>query len=263
MKIDKRIIHVKMKRIGRYIMALKEKTKPDFSLMANEEIDEYKRNKRKTAVQAVKYALCTLSAGIIELVTFTILMEILPNYISREQEVMFIQSIPLFVLIATTVSLGLSILWNFTINRKITFKTNGNVPRAMFLVFLFYVPFFPFKIWFNGAMPEMIVSGLGLAAAAGVTVTAYLASSFINTFVEICSLLMNGILEFCWQKFFVYRNEEDSALANYKVGEIGEFGEITVEKPEFTGMELNYMMSSKLDINSMSSKQMRKWLNKN
>ena len=51
----------------------------------------------------------------------------------------------LVTFISTTVALCASILWNFTFNRKFTFKDAGNVPKAMLLAFLFYVPFYPFQ----------------------------------------------------------------------------------------------------------------------
>ncbi len=232
-------------------------TKEQQAELTREELQEYKFVRRKTLRQAVKYALCTASAGLIEFVTFTILMAVLP--IDHSHQTNFITQVSTLNLVSTCISLALSILWNFTINRKFTFKSAGNVPRAMFLAFLFYVPFFPFKLWFNSFMPGYLVAGA--AASAGITVAAYLAEHEIVTLgVEIVTMLLNAVLEFCWQKFVIYGKEQDSALAKYNVGEIGPNGEITPAKDEFDGMELYELLHSGADINSMDSKQMKKKL---
>ena len=141
--------------------------------------------------------------------------------------------------VATAIALFLSIVWNFTINRKFTFKSAGNVPRAMTLAFLFYVPFFPFKLWFNSYMP----THLGIPALV----------------VEIITMLLNGVLEFCWQKFVIYRKEQDTAPARHEIGTVGEFGEIAVEKPEVGAMEILALMQAGEDI-SADEKTLKKEL---
>lgn len=225
--------------------------------MAREEEKEQKKQKRKTLVQAIKYALFTASAGLIEFITFTIFINILP--INPEIHIKFITDVPLLNFVSTLISLTLSILWNFTVNRKFTFKSAGNVSRAMFLAFLFYVPFFPFKLWFNGYMPGYLAAGA--AASAGVSVAAYLAAhQGITLAVEVCSMLLNGVLEFCWQKFVIYRKEEDSALAKYDVGTVGEFGEIGIEKPAVNANGLLELMRAGEDISAMDDKAMLKKL---
>lgn len=168
------------------------------------------RKKNGGAWQAFKYLLCTASAGLIELISFTILDNVLPLVMNPHETITFITTVAKTNFIATTVALALSVLWNFTLNRKITFKSAANVPKAMFLAFLFYVPFYPFKIWFNGVLPGIAVASA--AATAGVTAAAYLLShSAIKTVFEIISMLCNGVLEFCWQKFFIYRKSQNTA----------------------------------------------------
>lgn len=234
-------------------------TKEQQAQLSPEELNEYKRVRSKTARQAVKYALCTASAGAIEFITFTILLNVLP--IDPSRHIVFITDVSLLNFVSTCISLALSILWNFTINRKFTFKSAGNVPRAMILAFLFYVPFFPFKLWFNGYMPGYLVAGA--AQAAGVTAAVYLAShSIVSLGVEVMTMLLNAVLEFCWQKFVIYRKEEDSALAKYNVGEIGINGEITVDRDVFNSTEIYEMLHAGVDINAMSDKQMKQWLKK-
>ncbi len=235
-------------------------TKEQQAELTREELQEYKFVRRKTLRQAIKYALCTASAGLIEFVSFTILMAVLP--IDHSHQTNFITQVSTLTFVSTCISLALSIVWNFTINRKFTFKSAGNVPRAMFLAFLFYVPFFPFKLWFNGYMPGYLVAGA--AASAGVSIAAYLATHEIVTLgVEVITMLLNGVLEFIWQKFVIYRKEEDSALNKYNVGEVGPNGEITPEPNEFDGMELYELLHKGVDINSLDNKKLRKILKDN
>lgn len=233
-------------------------SKEEIAALLPEERDEYKRVRTKTARQAVKYALCTASAGAIELITNTVLLNVLPKVMDPHRMITFITEFQLYNFISTFVALFLSILWNFTINRKFTFKSSGNVARAMFLAFLFYVPFFPFKLWFNGFIPMYIVADK--AAAIGITAAAYLlAHPIISTAAEVCSMLMNGVLEFCWQKFVIYRKEEDTALAKYEVGEVGPNGEITVAPQTFNSLEIYDMLHAGVDI-TLPDKELKKKL---
>ncbi len=162
-------------------------------------LPEKKAKKKFHIPQPIKYAICTASAGLIEFITFSILaacMKQVPGTIPfGEQNLAINNFVPTFI------ALLLSVLWNFTINRKFTFKSAGNIPRAMFLAFLFYVPFFPFKLWFNGTMPAHLVGVMGDGA---------------QFFIEVCSMLINGVLEFCWQKFVIYRKEENTAVKKEK-----------------------------------------------
>ncbi len=208
-----------------------------FDYLDAEAEKEEKKAKRKTLVQIIKYAVCTASAGLVEFITFTILSEALTMLEGRT--VWFITENSLLWFVATAVALFLSIVWNFTINRKFTFKSAGNVPRAMFLAFLFYVPFFPFKLWFNSYMPDY----LGIPALV----------------VEVITMLINGVLEFCWQKFVIYRKEADTAPAKHEIGTIGEFGEISVSEPEVSAMQMLDLMRAGVDITE-DDKQLKKEL---
>lgn len=85
--------------------------------------------KNGTRWQAVKYLLCTASAGIIQFVSFTIM-----TYAFAKLDwgtINFITEMKKTTFVATTVALALSVLWNFTLNRKFTFKSAKNVPVAM------------------------------------------------------------------------------------------------------------------------------------
>lgn len=83
--------------------------------------------KKKEVLRVVKFVMFSISAGIIEIVSFTILNEFTgweywPCYL---------------------IALILSVLWNFTLNRKFTFKSASNVPVAMAKIALFYCVFTP------------------------------------------------------------------------------------------------------------------------
>ena len=77
---------------------------------------------KKQFFQALKFTLFSASAGIIQVASFAILEIFIKDY-----------------WIPYLVSLVLSILWNFTLNRRYTFKSAANVPVAMAKVFGFYL----------------------------------------------------------------------------------------------------------------------------
>ena len=122
--------------------------------------------------QAVKFTLFSISAGIIQIGFFALLEIFIKDY-----------------WIPYLVSLILSILWNFTLNRRYTFKSAANVPVAMAKVFGFYLVFTPLSTYLGD-----------LAEGAG-----------INDFVIlIVTMLANFVLEFLFCKFVVYRGKEDT-----------------------------------------------------
>lgn len=152
-----------------------------------------KKEKRKGVMQFIKYALCAASAGIIQIVLFSILQAVIP---SNGKTIHFIvEDMDLVTFIATTVALCASILWNFTFNRKFTFKDAGNVPKAMVLAFLFYVPFYPFQTWYVHTIKFLLVDAIGTDAA--------------GIIAEGTVMIINFILEFMWQKFVVFRKPKD------------------------------------------------------
>lgn len=149
--------------------------------------------KNGTRWQAFKYLLCTASAGIIQFLSFTIM-----TFAFKKLDwgtINFITVMPKTLFVATTVALALSVLWNFTLNRKFTFKSAKNVPVAMALAFLFYVPFYPFQTWYVHAVSSSLGGGEGAKLLAEATV-----------------MLINGVLEFCWQKFVIYRKSANTAV---------------------------------------------------
>ena len=130
------------------------------------------KNGKKNFVQALKFTLFSASAGIIQVVSFALLEIFIKDY-----------------WIPYLISLVLSILWNFTLNRRYTFKSAANIPVAMAKIFAFYIVFTPVSTY------------LGNMAEKG----------GINDFVIlIVTMLANFVLEFLFCKFFVYRGKEDT-----------------------------------------------------
>ena len=128
--------------------------------------------------QAVKFTLFSISAGVIQLGSFSLLEIFIKDY-----------------WIPYLISLVLSILWNFTLNRRYNFKTAENVPIAMAKVFGFYLVFTPVSTY------------LGHLAERGG------ANDYIILAV---TMLANFILEFLFCKFIVYRGMENTLENNTK-----------------------------------------------
>lgn len=93
------------------------------------------QNKKKEVWRATKFTLFSISAGVIEFVSFSLFI-LLPGY-SKER----------FYWLAALGSLILSVLWNFTFNRKFTFQSAKNVPIAMMETLSYYIVFAPLSIW--------------------------------------------------------------------------------------------------------------------
>lgn len=128
--------------------------------------------KKKPIWQALKFTLFSISAGIIQVATFAVLEIFIRDY-----------------WIPYLISLCLSILWNFTLNRKYTFKSAANIPVAMAKVFGFYLVFTPLSTYLGD-----------LAESHGV-----------NDFLILAvTMLSNFVLEFLFCKFVVYRGKENT-----------------------------------------------------
>ena len=149
--------------------------------------------------QFIKFVLFSCSAGIIQVGSFTLMNEVLLKTDFMQN---LIQSNETFAKIMTNeygpvylIALTLSVLWNFTFNRKFTFKSAANIPMAMLKVFGFYLIFTPVSTilgnFFTGSFAtvpgiEYIVLGLTMAC--------------------------NMITEYLFCKFVVYKNQENTAV---------------------------------------------------
>ena len=133
---------------------------------------------KKELWRALKFTIISLSAGIVQIGSFTLLNEFI---LGEENEA-----------ISHFIALVLSVIWNFTINRKVTFKSSNNIVKSMILVALFYVVFTPASTFFMGW-------------ATGIGWNEYL--------VEGINMLANFVLEYFFTRFVVYRNSCDTANA--------------------------------------------------
>ncbi len=144
--------------------------------------------KNNNALQAIKFALFSASAGIIQVGSFTLLNElVLPNINIENEKIMAILSAEYGV--CYLIALILSVLWNFTFNRRFTFKSAANIPVAMAKVFGFYLVFTP-------------VSTILGNMATGKGVNEYIVLGL--------TMLSNMVLEYLFCKFVVYKGQENT-----------------------------------------------------
>ena len=129
---------------------------------------------KKEWLRSLKFLLFSVSAGIIQIVIFTLLNELLH----------------LDYWLSYLIALVASVLWNFTFNRRYTFKSEGNVGRAMLLVFVFYCIFTPLTTWLEHTL-------------AGVM-------GWNEYLVTAINMGLNFVLEFLYQRFVVYRKTLDT-----------------------------------------------------
>ena len=122
---------------------------------------------KESLIQAVKFTLLSLSAGLIEAGSFVVLERL--TSLSYD--------------LKHVISIILSVLWNFTLNRRYTFKSANNVPVAMIKVALFYVVFIP-------------------VTASNNNINDYL--------IKIPTMLLNFVGEFLWWKLVVFRGSENT-----------------------------------------------------
>lgn len=133
------------------------------------------KNKREFW-RVVKYLLLSASAGLIQIITFELMWNII--------------GIPQWWICNLT-ALVLSVLWNFTLNRKLTFKSANNVPIAMLKVAAFYAVFSPLSAWGGGQLVALGWNG---------------------DLVQVLTMLANFVLEFLYYKYVVFRGSIDSAV---------------------------------------------------
>lgn len=136
----------------------------------------------KEFARVVKFTLFSISAGLIEIGVFTLLNELLhlPYWLSY------------------LAALVLSVLWNFTLNRKFTFKSAVNIPAAMLKVALYYAVFTPLST----LLEHYLAGTLG----------------WNEYLVTAINMILNFATEFLYQRFFVFGRTIDSA-AGEETGE--------------------------------------------
>ncbi len=128
---------------------------------------------RKEFLRAAKFTLFSISAGVIQIVSFTLLNELtsLPYW-------------PCYL-----IALVLSVLWNFTFNRRYTFQSAGNVPKAMALVAAYYCVFTPVSTLVGNALANL---------------------GWNEYLVTALNMIVNFVTEFLYDKFVVFRDSIDT-----------------------------------------------------
>jgi putative flippase GtrA len=137
-------------------------------------------NKKKELIRTIKFTLFSISAGLIEIGLFELLnvitgWEYWPKYL---------------------IALVASVLWNFTLNRELTFKAANNVPIAMFKVFLFYLVF----------TPVSTITGNYLVESLG----------WNDTVVTLINMVCNFVLEYLYDRFYVFGKSIDTKVKKEK-----------------------------------------------
>ncbi|MBO6062235.1 MAG: GtrA family protein [Clostridia bacterium] len=129
---------------------------------------------KKEILRTIKYVLIAASAGIIQFASFTFFTEVCRfDY-----------------WLSYLIALVLSVVWNFTFNRRYTFKSANNVPKAMLKVLGYYCVFTPLSTM----LEHYLTRGLGW--------NPYLVT-FINMFLNLAT-------EFPFQRFFVFGKTVDT-----------------------------------------------------
>ena len=128
----------------------------------------------KEIIRFIKFSLCSISAGLIQIGSFTLLNEFtaLPYW-------------PCYL-----ISLVLSIVWNFTLNRKFTFKSSNNIPLAMTKVFIYYLVFTPVTTILGNYLVEELLWNEYLVTA--------------------LNMILNFITEFLYQRYYVFKDTIDT-----------------------------------------------------
>lgn len=150
-------------------------------------MDNKKRNTKKELWRFVKFALFSASAGLIETGVFYLL-----------------GMVPAFgYWICYLPALIASVVWNFTLNRRFTFKSAANIPVAMLKVFAYYAVFTPLSTILGHWLVEV----------------RYVDFPAARDIVYFATLLVNFVTEFLFQRFYVFRGKIDTREKRDKIPE--------------------------------------------
>lgn len=131
---------------------------------------------KKELLRTLKFVLFSISAGVIQVVSFTLMEEVLH----------------LMHWLSYLVSLVLSVLWNFTLNRKFTFCSANNVPIAMLQVAGFYLVFTPLSTWWTAVLTGPVFAWNEYLVLAG-------------------TMIINFVTEYLFDRFVVFGKSIDTA----------------------------------------------------
>ena len=132
--------------------------------------------KKKEIIRTIKFTLFSISAGLIQTVSFTLLNELLH----------------LEYWISYLIALILSVVWNLTLNRKFTFCSANNVPVAMLKVACYYAVFTPLSTWWTA-----VLTGVGFG--------------WNEYLVLAITMLSNFVTEYLFDRFVVFGKSIDTA----------------------------------------------------
>ena len=132
-------------------------------------------NRKKEIWRVVKFTLFSASAGLIEAGTIFLLEKL--------------TALPSWACYLT--GLVLSVLWNFTLNRKFTFQSAANIPIAMLKVACYYAVFTPLSTLAVKYLTETV--------------------GWNPVFADGLNMLCNLVTEFLYQRFFVFGSSIDTA----------------------------------------------------
>lgn len=151
-----------------------------------------KENKRKEFFRIVKYVLVAASAGLIQFGSTAILSLIWPVEKFTNGPVLFY-----------LIGLVLSVIWNLTINRKVTFKSADNIVRATILTIIFYLVFTPASLFLQG----WLTNGVLIENSTWVLKTYLGWHTLVGTII---CMLLNLALEYPYQRFIVFGKTLDT-----------------------------------------------------
>ena len=132
------------------------------------------KKQNKELWRSIKFVLFSISAGVIQIASFALLYDLFH----------------VTYWISYLTALILSVLWNFTLNRRFTFKSANNVPVAMLKVLGYYALFTPITT-FGGAYLEGTVGWNG-------------------NLVTLMNMGLNLVTEYLFDMFVVYRDSIDT-----------------------------------------------------
>lgn len=134
------------------------------------------KNPRKELLRTIKFTLFSASAAIVQVLSFTLCEELFH----------------LIHWLSYLIALILSVLWNFTLNRRFTFYSAGNVPIAMAKVALFYLIFTPASTWWTAVLTGPQVG-------------------WNEYLVLAMTMVINFVTEYLYDRFVVFGKSLDTA----------------------------------------------------
>lgn len=148
-------------------------------------------NKKDELILAVKYLFCTIGAGLIQVISFAILNSL----IHFDSLFHFVNIGQLKYGPSYFIALILSVIFNFTVNRKVTFKSANNIPIAMMKIFGYYLIFTPASIWWGEALAQI---------------------GWNEYAILIPTMIINYLTEFTFCRFIVFGDSINTAIKTNK-----------------------------------------------